>query len=64
MFEDTLNISSTYNISNALVRSIKPEHCIMKNEYQWTINSREVIENASEDHIQLPTVGLSFVPFT
>jgi hypothetical protein len=36
----------------------------MANEYKLIINSKTVVEDTAKDKIQLPTLGLNFVPFT
>jgi len=64
MFNHLLHITRTYYIHNAIVKPIKPEHRIVDNVYQWTINPTMLIEEISNDDSSLPTPSFSFVSFT
>ncbi|KAK9990451.1 hypothetical protein SO802_025436 [Lithocarpus litseifolius] len=63
MFDHLLHITRTYYIHNAIVKPIKPEHRIVDNVYQWTINPTTLIEEISNDDSSLPAPSFSFVPF-
>ncbi|KAL0017277.1 hypothetical protein SO802_004346 [Lithocarpus litseifolius] len=63
MFDHLLHITRTYYIHNAIVKPIKPEHQIVDNVYQWTINPTTLIEEISNDDSSLPEPSFSFVPF-
>ena len=64
MFDHLLHITRTYYIHNAIVKAIKPEHRIVDNVYQWTINPTTLIEEISNDDSSLLAPSFSFVPFT
>ena len=63
MFDHLLHITRTYYIHNAIVKPIKPEHRIVDNVYQWTINATTLIEEISNDDSSLPAPSFSSVPF-
>ena len=63
MFDHLLHITRTYYIYNAIVKPIKPEHRIVDNVYQWTINPTTLIEEISNDDSSLSAPSFSFVPF-
>ncbi|KAK4842518.1 hypothetical protein QYF36_023068 [Acer negundo] len=62
LFEDTSTISKIYHISNAYVKPIRPEHRIVENDLQWTINGRTLIKEVEDDQVIVPA-AFSFVPF-
>ncbi|KAK3226210.1 hypothetical protein Dsin_006072 [Dipteronia sinensis] len=59
-FEDTLTISKIYHISNAFVKPIKPEHKIVENDLQWTINGRTLVKEVKDAQVIVPD-AFSFV---
>ncbi|KAK3183378.1 hypothetical protein Dsin_030664 [Dipteronia sinensis] len=62
LFKDTLIISRSYRISNAFVKAIRPEHRIVDNDYQWTINGRTLVQEIIEEKLIIPST-FSFVSF-
>ena len=55
-------VSKNYQISNAFVKPIKPEHRIVENDLQWTINGRTLVREVEDDQVMVPA-AFSFVSF-
>ncbi|KAK4842645.1 hypothetical protein QYF36_025313 [Acer negundo] len=63
LFEDTLIVSKSYQISNAYVKKIKSEHRIVENDLQWTVNGRTLVREVEDDQVMVPA-AFSFVSFS
>ncbi|KAG6705369.1 hypothetical protein I3842_07G176100 [Carya illinoinensis] len=55
---DTLYIYQSYYIANALVRTMDPRHQRGPNQFQWTINSKTIVEEIEEDEPALYVFSL------
>ncbi|KAL5574918.1 hypothetical protein UlMin_016617 [Ulmus minor] len=63
-FSDVLTLYKTYYISNAVVKTILPQHRISSNDYQWHINSKTVVEEVTEEYLSISVSPYNFVPFS
>ncbi|KAL5578975.1 hypothetical protein UlMin_011417 [Ulmus minor] len=63
-FSDVLALYKTYYISNAVVKTILPQHRIAKNDYQWHINSKTVVEEVTEVYSSISLPPYNFVSFS
>ncbi|KAI7995523.1 Replication protein A 70 kDa DNA-binding subunit B [Camellia lanceoleosa] len=64
VLQTTLEIFSSYAISNAQVRSIPEQHQIVENEYQWTIHGRTSIEKIKDDQLTIRSLNFNFTTLT
>ncbi|KAL2475185.1 replication protein A 70 kDa DNA-binding subunit B-like [Abeliophyllum distichum] len=62
-FQDTLLLSKTYLISNAIVRHTDPKYKATAGPVQWTINGRTRIEELDENHDDLVFSTYDLVSF-
>ncbi|XP_062075122.1 uncharacterized protein LOC133779145 [Humulus lupulus] len=62
--EDTLKLFHSYYISDALVKNANPRYKIGSYEYDWTFNSRTLIEDVEEQDNQIEAQKYNIVPFT
>ncbi|KAL5543529.1 hypothetical protein UlMin_007313 [Ulmus minor] len=63
-FSNVLTLYKSYYISNAVVKTIPPQHRIANNDYQWHINSKTVVEEVPEEHSPISLSLYNFVPFS
>ncbi|KAL5581401.1 hypothetical protein UlMin_013843 [Ulmus minor] len=63
-FSDVLTLYTTYYISNAVVKTILPQHRIANNDYQWHINSKTVVEEITGECSSISVSPYNFVPFS
>ncbi|KAL5579887.1 hypothetical protein UlMin_012329 [Ulmus minor] len=63
-FSDVLTLYRTYYISNAVVKTILPQHRIANNDFQWHINSKTVVEEVTEEYSSISVLPHNFVPFS
>ncbi|KAL5561843.1 hypothetical protein UlMin_031590 [Ulmus minor] len=63
-FSDVLTLYKTYYISNAVVKIILPQHRIAKNDYQWHINSKTVVQEVTEEYSSISLPPYNFVSFS
>ncbi|KAI8020166.1 Replication protein A 70 kDa DNA-binding subunit B [Camellia lanceoleosa] len=61
---NTLQLFTAYSISNAVVKCIPVEHCLVIYEYQWTISARTCIEEISDDQLTIHKFTPDFVELT
>ncbi|XP_042971311.1 replication protein A 70 kDa DNA-binding subunit B-like [Carya illinoinensis] len=59
---DTLYIYQSYYIANALVRTMDPRHQRGPYQFQWTINSKTIVEEIEEDEPALRPPEYNLVP--
>lgn len=62
-FEDQLQLSKTYIVSNALVKDTKPEYRASNGNVQWIISGKTRIEEVNENHMEFLFSTFSFTPF-
>ncbi|XP_062089709.1 uncharacterized protein LOC133796232 [Humulus lupulus] len=62
--EDTLKLFHSYYISDALVKNANPRYKIGTYEYDWTLNTRTLIEDVEEHDNQIEAPKYNIVPFT
>ncbi|KAL5558984.1 hypothetical protein UlMin_035195 [Ulmus minor] len=63
-FSDVLTLYKNYYISNAVVKTILPQHRIANNDYQWHINSKTVVEEVTGECSSISVSPYNFVPFS
>ena len=59
-----MTLYKTYYISNAVVKTILPQHRIAKNDYQWHINSKTVVEEVTEEYYSISVPPYNFASFS
>ena len=63
-FQNKLQLTKTYLISNASVKEAKAEYKQCHDELYWTLNSRTTIQEVEENHATLLESTYSFTPFS
>ena len=63
-FQNKLQLTKTYLISNATVKKAKPEYREHNDEMHWTITGRTMIQELNESHDNLLEAAYNFTPFT
>ena len=64
VLQTTLEIFSSYAISNAQVRSIPEQHQIVENDYQSTIHGWTPIEKIKDDQLTTQSLNFNFTTLT
>jgi hypothetical protein len=61
--DDTLKILHSYYIINAYVKPVDPKYKIGEYKYQWTLNSKTIIEDVPQNENQIDAPTYDIVPF-
>ncbi|XP_060958284.1 replication protein A 70 kDa DNA-binding subunit C-like [Cannabis sativa] len=62
-FQDTMEVSKTYLISNATVKHTKLQYRKVAGDVQWTINGKTKVEELKENHNALLFSRYKFISF-
>ncbi|XP_042940518.1 uncharacterized protein LOC122275493 [Carya illinoinensis] len=61
--ENTLKILQSYYIIDAYVKPVDPKYKIGEYQYQWTLNSKTIIEDVPQNEEQIDAPKYEIIPF-